>query len=208
MASMNDAKPHRELFQASAEAQDKFDYFMCATSGALVAYIVQTYEPQQIGWATASLEPVAILLLAGSFIFGLKRIEAVNVIKSATARIHFEADQMSEITTVLASLKPSIDRSGNLLDPNKLAEKRELHESNIVSLETQKTKFQKGTKTYYRLRNWSLLAGFIAIFIAKLGQPYAQNRPPKNPVYKPTNQVAVGTNSLIPAQKAPAQKAP
>jgi hypothetical protein len=196
---MSDSKSFRQLYQTSTEAQDTFDYFICATTGALVAYIVQSYTPQRLALNPSSLEPLAILLLAGSFFLGLKRIEAGNLMKKVTARIHFLADQMSEITTALAEPKPKIDRSGRLLDPTQLAKEREDHERSMVSLEEQRIRVQQTTKTYYQLRNHFLLAGFLAIFVAKLGQPYAQQPTPEPAVNSVSNRTLVQTNVMMPS---------
>jgi|SRR5665213_146389 len=71
-----DIKPQaNQLYNKGKDAADKFDYFVCTVAGAIFAYIAQHYTPKILAIDAASLEPVSLLLLAGSFFCGLKRIE-------------------------------------------------------------------------------------------------------------------------------------
>jgi hypothetical protein len=72
---MGDNPPALELYKKGKDAADKFDYFVCTVSGAIFAYIAQHYTPKVLAINAALLEPVSLLVLAGSFFCGLKRIE-------------------------------------------------------------------------------------------------------------------------------------
>jgi hypothetical protein len=71
---MGDDKTSLELYKKSQDAADKFDYFVCAVSGSLFAYIAEHYSPKPLAIDVYLLEPISLLLLAASFICGVKRI--------------------------------------------------------------------------------------------------------------------------------------
>ena len=104
-----------EIFKMSQAAWDKFDYFVCGSSGALFAYIAQTYVPQKLALWYPLLEPLALLLLAGSFVVGLLRIESCGHLGTLNFKLLHAGECAGELTKFLAS-PPADDRLINLSD--------------------------------------------------------------------------------------------
>lgn len=71
---MSDSHPLLEIYKKGQDAADKFDYFVCGVTGAVLTYIAQQYSPKPLAIDVHLLEPVAILILAGSFFCGLTRL--------------------------------------------------------------------------------------------------------------------------------------
>ena len=65
------------LYQATQAAEQKFEYFLTGAIGAMFAYTVQNYTPHRLDFSASTLEPIAIICLAGAFFCGLKRIECL-----------------------------------------------------------------------------------------------------------------------------------
>jgi hypothetical protein len=104
---MGDDQPALELYKKGKDAADKFDYFVCTVSGAIFAYIAQHYTPKVLAIDAATLEPVSLLLLAGSFFCGLKRIELgatiIHIDRDLTVLIRQESmDAAERLKPVLA----------------------------------------------------------------------------------------------------------
>ena len=83
-----------EFFHSWISAAHRFDYFVTGSTGALMAFIAKTYAPQRIDLSPSTLEPLALVLLLVSFIFGLKRIRhGVTAMRLSYQQSVFEAVQ-------------------------------------------------------------------------------------------------------------------
>lgn len=59
------------------QSSEKFDYFVTGITGALCAYISQTFNAEKISFSPNTLELLALLTLIASVFAGFKRIECV-----------------------------------------------------------------------------------------------------------------------------------
>src|ERR1035437_185974 len=68
------------VYAGVRDAQQKYDYFIAGVTGALFAYIAQTYTPRRIELNPSVFEPLALVFLALSFYLALRRIENTTLI--------------------------------------------------------------------------------------------------------------------------------
>jgi hypothetical protein len=168
-------KTSRIVFEGARDGQQKFDYFMVGLTGALFAYIAQTYKPRELGINPSSLEPLALVFLALSFFIGLKRIET----SLAAMRLNHDMLDCAEKAGLLtkAIAEGTGDgynaESGEFVSYQELPERRQRYMiQSQAAREVLESTINRGAR-YYSYRNHFLFAGFAAIFLAKLLLPYA-----------------------------------
>jgi hypothetical protein len=171
---MPDKQSHL-VFQSASEGQQKFDYFITGLNGAIFAYLVQAFEPERFGWNTATLEALALILLAISFFIGLKRLESVVVLMNLNHEFLAASEKAGQITKIIAEGfgDAGFNRdSGEIVLAEELPEKRDhyLKESRMAKKFYEHV--AKLNKRYYKLRNLFLFLGFTTILIGKLIEPY------------------------------------
>jgi hypothetical protein len=167
-----------EVYGTMHGASVKFDYFICSVSGALFAYIAQTYSPHKIEVGFSILEPISLLLLAVSFFAGLKRIETANTITRLNHNMLESDEKAGEIAKTLASrdLKPHHTFvnvvGGESIDVSTLQNLRLQYMEASKKSKSAIAKQNKLAVRYYKIRDIFLLLGFLTIFSAKVLQPY------------------------------------
>ena len=156
------------------KSAQKFDYFVTGISGALFAYIAQTYQPREIRFSPDTLEPVALLFLALAFFFGMKRIEA-GVTSSGSNFISLDAgEKAGNMTEALGRSTPGYNPySGGLIHPEQISAQREKHMHQAKASLKQTKVFAGKADKYYSYRNLFLYGGFAAILLSKILQPYS-----------------------------------
>jgi len=163
------------VFAGAREAQQKFDYFIAGVAGALFAYIAQTYTPKKISFTPASLEPLALVFLALAFFYGMKRIENTVVVMRLNHEMLDAEEKAGSMTEAMASgishgFNP---HSGELISATELPALREFYRQQARSARDQAEVASIKGERFYTRRNQFLFAGFVAIFLTKLLQPYA-----------------------------------
>lgn len=162
------------VFEGAREGQQKFDYFVAGLTGALFAYIAQTYVPEKFGFDPAGLEPLALLFLAVSFFLALKRIELTNIIMRLNHDMLAAAEKAGNMTKALASHTGDgfNAESGEIVPFRDLPARRQNYMLQAQAAEHALLAKISKSERYYTYRNHFLIAGFAAIFLAKLLQPY------------------------------------
>jgi len=171
---MSDKRSLR-AFDGARDGQSKFDYFVAGLTGAMFAYIVQTYTPKILSFTPDVLEPFSLLLLAVSFFLALKRIEASNLVQGCNyEHLDFaeKAGGMTEAMMKVTGVGYNV-HSGEAIHPSDLPGKREVYMQMATEAEQASQLYARRAEVWYRYRNLFLLAGFSAIFLSKLLQPYA-----------------------------------
>jgi hypothetical protein len=170
-----------EIFGRAQASSEKFDYFVCGVAGTLFAYIAQTYQPERLNLGTSSLEPISLVLLGLAFYFGIKQIEVSVAIK----KLNFQSLNAAENVEKLAGgLRQQVDpvefENGDKM-PRVLVEtlRRENADAQKKSSEQLQLKIEK-MSSLGKIRDRFLLLGFLAIFIAKLLEPYFPANSPQN----------------------------
>jgi hypothetical protein len=164
------------VYELMHAAEVKFDYFVCGVSGALFAYIAQTYSPQKIELGVSLLMPLSLIFLAGSFYCGLKRIEKSNVLTKINYSMLNAAEKAGEATKGLSSEFKSEkiynELSGEIYSRQELLTRRAKFMEAAAKYEADFDKVQKSASNLYKFRDAFLLLGFLTILAAKLLQPY------------------------------------
>jgi hypothetical protein len=164
-----------DYFGQMQESSEKFDYFVCGVAGALFAYIGQSYHPQKLVFGISVLEPISLLMLAASFFVGLKHLEMVLVVR----RINFlrldAAEKIGGLTEALNSGPgPYYNATGpEFLDREQTQALRKQYLDQMKLLVGDREVATTKAATFYRVRNALLFLGFLAIFLSKILQPYA-----------------------------------
>jgi hypothetical protein len=169
-----------EIHKLAHAATEKFDYFVCGVCGALFGYIAQTYSPQKIESVYSMLEPLSLVFLAVSFFTGLRRIEHYNVLMRLNQKKLEAAEKVSHLTKQLSSASGTETYhllSGEVCDVSTLETMRAEFLKEQERLESQAQTERPRVLRHYRLRNMFLLFGFVAIFAAKVLQPYQRAFP-------------------------------
>jgi hypothetical protein len=191
----------RALFDKQHEATVKYDYFVSGVSGAIFAYIAEHYTPQKLAFDFFLLEPLALLALALSMYFGLKRLETH---RNFTALNHLLTDceeKAIQVGKVLENPTEGLkDLSGRKLSPEEIENERQQHAARARGYAKQVPALVKLARRYYKLRDRFLILGFAAILLSKVLQPYgsgasqkdqtARTLKPQQPLTTiPTNQI-------------------
>lgn len=159
-------------FEHYREASQRFDYFITGLSGALCAYIAQTFQPEKIAVSPKTLELIALLLLIGSVIAGFKRIEAII----QTHKLNHQKLDLTEKTgAILTNFngQPMVNiLSGDVLQPDQAETTVLLLKSQIPIIENSLDKWVGLSGTAYSIRNWMLILGFLSLVVAKVWSAY------------------------------------
>src|ERR1017187_1350311 len=92
-----------EVFGLSHKSSEKFDYFLCSVSGALFAYIAQTFTPQRLDNPFSALQTASLLFLAISFYAGIRRIQYRNAMIRENHVMLANAEHAAKLTELLSN---------------------------------------------------------------------------------------------------------
>ena len=178
----------KDLHAREFSSKEKFDYFICGVSGALFAYIGQTYTPHKLDYWFYFLTPVALLVLTLSFAAGLKRIQTVNQFIKLNRMSMRDYEDSINITEALEKGHTSyIDASGKSMSRQELAISRELSQEFMNDADKKMESLETKANAYGNARDVFLIIGFVLILGSKILQPYEvdmkntpkANEPPK-----------------------------
>jgi hypothetical protein len=181
------------LYQASHEAQQKFEYFLTGAIGAMFAYTAQTYTPKKIDFSPATLEPIAIICFAVAFFLGLRRLDCLyHILGISYEKTHADADA-AVIQKALRMIEDddrlSYQPGTSLEEMEKELEwNRSRSRSAKPSLDDLHTKIS----TFYNWRSRLLIAGFALIFLARVLSPYFAATTPQKPKTPPPAVMQTG----------------
>ncbi|MCX6879821.1 MAG: hypothetical protein NTW21_39355 [Verrucomicrobia bacterium] len=168
------------LYQASHEAQQKFEYFLTGAIGAMFAYTAQTYTPKKLDFSPSTLEPIAVICFAVAFFLGLRRLDCLyHILGVNYEKTHADAD-----AAVIQKALRMIENDPLLrYQPGTSLEEmeKELEWNRIRSrsakpiLDDLKTRI----RTFYNWRSRLLLVGFALIVLARVLSPYSAATKPQ-----------------------------
>jgi hypothetical protein len=168
------------LYQASHEAQQKFEYFLTGAIGAMFAYTAQTYTPKKLDFSPSTLEPIAIICFAVAFFLGLRRLDCLyHILGISYEKTHADADAAVIQKTLrmieddhLLSYQPgtSVEEMEKDLEWNRTRSR-----SAKPILDDLSTKI----RTFYNWRSRLLIAGFALIVLARVLSPYSAATKPR-----------------------------
>lgn len=157
-----------EAWKSWKDAQLKYDYYIVGLVAALFAYVGSNYVPQKIALSQNTLELVSILLLALSLIIGIKRLEIDLSLQTITLK-KCEAEEMKNVANTILAAGGSRDfDTGGFITVTEANERAEEMESAIHSLNKNFSAISNRAVWYFRIRNWLLTLGFIALAGSKV----------------------------------------
>lgn len=162
-----------ELHEDWRRSKERFEYFVVGGTGALCAFIAQTYKAERLALNPATLELVALLTLVGSVFSGFRCLEWMNVMAGLAYESHFAHEEAMTIRAAVAASK-----DGHVHDIRESITSEEAMRR-AVSLIGEGKRFDEraaaiGRKVsfWYRLRNRLLLTGLILLIGARAWRPY------------------------------------
>ncbi len=160
-----------KLFEASRDAQVKFDYFVLGIVGALCAFVGQSFEPSPLGWNPSTMELTALLLFVGSAVAGFRRIESTNQLMRMNSQYLRMQEEKGALKPTLGS--SAINHStGEIYTPQQVVSKVAALAEIIPSFRGDIDKVGATTLRTYKFRNWLLLIGFLALLGSRVWSAY------------------------------------
>lgn len=160
-----------KVYENWRAATEKFDYFVLGLTGALCAYISQTFHPARIGFDPGTLELVSLIVLALSAVAGFRRIEltiGLNRINHQLLRAKEERGALS-----VAGPGPVINEStGDIYSPHQVRAHIQAKSEEIPALAARVEFLGKRADAAYRVRNRLIFMGFCSLLFAKVWSAY------------------------------------
>ncbi len=154
------------------QSSEKFDYYVTSITGALCAYISQTFVPQKIAFCPNTLELIALLVLAGSVFAGFKRIEKVINTHRLNHSSLYLSESLGELITNYTGGNMINEASGTTMSAEEAAAHIEAIESIQPEVEENLKISTEEAAKWYVWRNWLLATGFFALVAAKVWSAY------------------------------------
>ena len=154
------------------QGAEKFDYFVLGLTGALCAYISQTYTPEKLGLNPGTLELLSLALLVFAAIAGFKRVETIIEI---TRLNHWSLRANEERGALISKSRsqPLLNEStGDILSPQMVQQHVNALTHSIASFDPQIKNAQSSALLWYRIRNLLILVGFAVLVSAKVLSAY------------------------------------
>jgi hypothetical protein len=164
------------LYKATQDAQQRFEYFVTGVTGAMFAYISQTYTPQKIDFSASTLEPIALVFLAVSFFLGLMRINYLY----HSLGMNYEQLEASESAKAIGQALRDAEPHKNHLPPEQQKYMNEWNQEMKALQDRSQVargfvdKLNRQGETFYSLRNIFLVAGFASVALARILEPYSK----------------------------------
>ncbi|MDF1811416.1 MAG: hypothetical protein P1V20_04360 [Verrucomicrobiales bacterium] len=193
------------VYDAAHAAQQKFEYFLTGSIGAMFAYTAQTYNPEKLGVNPSTIEAAAIITFAVAFFLGICRISAIYIsLAISYEQLHARADAkairegLKTVDSVAESLSPQQKENRDQLR-QLLASK----ESRSQSAQALRDEAHRKGLLYHNSRNYLLMLGFGLLICSKLWTPYFDSR--QMPQEHKLEQSKPSQASLPGDQRAPAE---
>jgi len=164
------------LYKAAQEAQQKFEYFLTGAIGAMFAYVVQTYTPQELDFSASTLEPISLVFFAVAFFLGLRRINFLyHMLGIGYEQAQASADA-KEIEKALRQAEPYKETLSPQQDNyrKEWEMKRDWSRKRADSANPILEELDRKARLFYSCRNHLLIGGFVAMALARILEPYAK----------------------------------
>jgi hypothetical protein len=171
------------LYQASHEAQQKFEYFLTGSIGAMFAYTVQTYTPKKLGLLPSTLEPIAIICFAAAFFFGLLRLGYVHRILGIRSHQAAAKGDVKRIESEFLEIAPYRDQLSSEEESNIQSWDGVLTrcKSRSESAKPLLADLDLNVRSYYVWRLRLMFVGFSLFVVARVLTPYFEPSTPQKP---------------------------
>jgi hypothetical protein len=162
-----------KLVFSAQQASQKFDYFILALVGALLAYISQHFELLRLGINAGTLELISLVVIVCSGIAGFRRVEATISGAGFNARY---LRVMEEHGLIYSASKKGgelrHEQTGQVIAPEEVPAVLANIQSDAKKLLDATRKELGKAEFAYDVRNILLLIGFLPLLGAKVWAPY------------------------------------
>jgi len=161
-----------KVFEYWRQASEKFDYLVTGVTGALCAYITQTFSPEKLSLSPNTLELVALLVLISSVYAGFKRIESSVETQRHSYNSLYLSEQLGQL--VIKNKGESIinEATGEVFSPMDVEKMINLLTEKQPEVEKIADKSAKVAQNWYTKRNRLLSLGFMLLVAAKVWSAY------------------------------------
>ena len=155
------------------QSSEKFDYFITGATGALCAYLFQTFQPAKIYFSPDTLELLSLLILIATVFAGFKRIE--NIVE--TYRHNHISLYLSEYIGQLVSNydgRPLINEAtGETMSPEQVEAKIEALKHIYTEVRNDADSRANAAGKWYKCRNRLLATSLLLLVASKIWVAYA-----------------------------------
>lgn len=160
------------VFEYYRPASEKFDYFIVGLTGALCAYISQTFSIDPISFSPQSLELVSLLVLVLSMVAGFKRIEMSLIATRYNAHTLRIQEQRGQLVSKSSSGPMFNSATGEILNPIEVNTKIQVLNEVLPEFENSMNRCANWAGHWYSIRNWLLMVGFLGLVVARVWSAY------------------------------------
>jgi hypothetical protein len=160
------------VFEYYRAASEKFDYFVVGVTGALCAYISQTFAVKPISVSPQTLELTALLVLVLSVIAGFKRIELSLVAARYNAHTLRVQEQKGNLVSNFQGGHLVNSATGEMMSASTVQMKIQVLSEVLPEFEEGMNKSAEAAGRWYHVRNWLLLCGFLMLVSARVWSAY------------------------------------
>tara|TARA_Y100001956_G_scaffold79345_1_gene92366 strand:+ start:570 stop:1091 length:522 start_codon:yes stop_codon:yes gene_type:complete len=164
-----------DLFKGIRDSQQKLDYFLLGLTSALFAYVGEKYKPEPISLSENTLELAAITLFFVSLLVGFWRINTnIKVMMGNYRVLDMESNQSSILSSFAEPDGYLQHSSGRVIHTQEAQIILSVisEQAPLVKKRMSRNVILSGWLS--RLRNWSLMSGFLLMAFSKLyGAIYA-----------------------------------
>ena len=157
------------------DTAEKFDYYVTALTGALCAYVGQTFQPERLSWSANTLELVALLILVFSVFAGFRKIETLIVFHRLNHQHLYNGEIIGALLIGIRESQTGTvinEDSGEVWTAQSANEKISDLQRQMPAIQKQKREVQKNGNIWYKLRNRTLFAGFILLVVSRVLMAY------------------------------------
>lgn len=162
-----------KVYDTWRQANEKFDYFVTGLTGALCAYISQTYNPGKISLSPGTLELISLLILIFSVFSGFRRIEKTIQTHRYNHRSLYIAEQTGELVSNYSSGLAVNKNTGEVLTTAQIQERVRVLKEAKPEVDKFADDAASAAGFWYTIRNYSLLFGFLFLVASKVWAVYA-----------------------------------
>lgn len=162
-----------QIYQNWLESSMKFDYFVAGVAFALVGYVVGTLEVAEISVSAESLTALAAIVLLGSGVAGLKRIETVVTVLRVMHRLIYSQESQGALADVATSGRTALNKAtGGILTPEEALKRAMFYRKREEISSGNLDKISARARQWYRARNWLLGGGLLILIAARVLPAY------------------------------------
>lgn len=155
-------------FKLWRDAAEKFDYFVLGATGAICAYVLQTFQPSRLGLNVQTLQLIGLLVLFSSAYASYRRLEALTVsMRESLLQLKVE-ELLDDLRAAQQGRGIFFDYgAGRHLSGHEVTNKIQEKLAERLTYCDSVTHAQESAARCYRWRNRLLFSSFAILVVAK-----------------------------------------